>query len=177
MMQLGTPLNHLIRERAYLTGSLGEAKERLVALKQDIAALRKRIALGEEQLEALDHQILALSVIPLDDIRTIRAKPRLSAAPHGRVMAGVIRFFQQSASRPVRVDELHRLVATLSGYRVGIEVTQRQVTDRTKDICGRLKGRGLLERLENSMNPDTGITYGVWRWIGPTPENCAQSGD
>lgn len=176
-MQLGAHLNRLIKERAYLTGSLEVARERLTVIEKEVTALKEALTVGDARREILDQRILALSQIPLDDIRPIRAIPRISKAPHGKVIAGVIQFFQQSAGRSIRSDELQRLVASLSGCRIGIEVTKRQLKFRVANICFRLKQRGVLERLDSSKNSDTGGTHSVWRWIGPAPQSDAQSGE
>ena len=169
MQQLGSKLNSLIKNRSYAAGRharLESEKFRLLARLEEIEA--KQLGLDEE-ISQIDEQIGELSRIDTDHIRPQKPSERVSNAPHGQVIKGVVEYFRDNAGIPIRTDALQLVVASLSGFTGG---PRTKLSARTVEICWHLKQRGWIERLPDCRVPETGRTLGVWRWVGNEAMNA-----
>lgn len=163
MQQLGAPLNRLIKDRSYTSGRISRLEARRKLLLDQLAEIEGQQARLDAHLSGVDAQIQALSRINVSQIRAIAPNEKISQAPHGHVMKGVVEFFRCRGDAPVRSDELQRVVAALSGYSLP---KRKKLQQKTAHLCYVLKERGWLERLEDQAAPEVGRVYAVWRWVG-----------
>jgi hypothetical protein len=117
----------------------------------------------------VDAQIQELSRIKLEHIRAISPNQKISQAPYGHVLRGVVEFLRRRGPQPIRSDQLQQVVASLSGYSSPMRTKLKQ---RTSHICHTLKERGWIERLESQADPVLGRVFGMWRWIGNEAMNA-----
>ncbi len=111
-----------------------------------------------------------VTLIDVDDIRSIRLSERHSTSPHGGVIRDVIHFFQSRAGQGIGTDDLRAYL-----WRVHFDAStpSRVVTKRARDVCYTLMKRGVLERLESRRCEQTKQMLAVWRWIGNAAMNSA----
>lgn len=169
MQQLGVPLNRLIKDRSYTSGRISRLKTRSKLLSAQLAEIETQQAQLEAHLAGVDAQIQALSRIEVSQIRAIAPNGKVSQAPHGHVMKGVVEFFRRRGNVPIRSDDLQKVVADLSGYSLP---KRKKLQQKTAYLCYVLKERGWLERMEDQAAPEVGRVYAVWRWIGNEAMNA-----
>lgn len=114
-------------------------------------------------MSEVDAQIQVLSRIKVAQIRAIVPNEKISQAPHGHVIKGVVEFFRSRGRVPIRSDDLQKIVAAISGYSLP---KRKKLQQKTAYLCYVLKERGWLERLEDQAAPEVGRVYAVWQWIG-----------
>jgi len=168
MQQLGSKLNRL-KDRSYTAGRrarLETDKKRLIARIAEIEAQQKAL---DASLFQIDAQIRTLSSINTEHIRAVKPCEKISSVPRGKVIQGVVDYFRRNAGRPIRSDEIQRVVGELKGFTGG---PRTKLKARTACICFILKKRGWLERLPDSPEPELGRVFGVWRWIGNEAMNA-----
>ncbi|MDO8718876.1 MAG: hypothetical protein Q7K20_07830 [Polaromonas sp.] len=147
-MQLGTKLNRLIKTRSYTLGRRTRLETERQRLMRRIAEIdSKQLELGVA-LVLLDSEITASSAINTSEIRATKPSQRLSKAPHGATMRGVVAYLRRSGGRPIRSDELQEVVRDVSGYDALMRTKLKQ---RTSYVCHILKKRGWLERLNDEQ--------------------------
>jgi len=171
MNRLGNILNRLISTRAYAAGRFQAVELEIEAIRNKLKALEaERIALPMT-IAHCDRRIKELSLIDVDDIRTIRLNERHSTSPYGVVIRDVIHFFQLRAGQGIGTDELRTYL-----WRVHFDAStpSRVVTKRASDLCYALMKRGVLERLESRRCEKTKQMLAVWRWVGNAAMNSAQ---
>lgn len=169
MQQLGVPLNRLIKERSYTSGRIKRLEAKRLELIAKAEEIRSRQTQLESKLEGVDAQIQELSRIKVEHIRAISPNEKISRAPYGHVMRGIVEFLRHRGPQPIRSDQLQEIVASLSGYSHPMRTKLKQ---RTSHICHTLKERGWIERLESQADPVLGRVFGMWRWIGNEAMNA-----
>lgn len=159
--RLGAKLSRLIRERAYLSGTLPGLQERVNILRADLKAANAALKVGSARLEELDAAIGVLSAIDPAGIRPIHSTPRVMSGEHGEFRRELIRVLKDAEGVVGMRALLRHMAATFS-------LPLETPTDRTR--AGYLVRRplnhfrmmGAVKRLPN--HPDTGEA--CWMWIG-----------
>lgn len=163
---LGNRLSRLVRERAYLSGSIPAYKQEVDhaqrVLDGKIALMNQALA----ALECLDQQIGTLSRLDPNEIAAIRATPRKNQIPRGDIRLTLIDMLREKAG-PMTMVELVRRMASTFGWDLSTTRGRRYARDSVRGSLRYLRGKGAVERLSDHLSMN-GITCGIWRWIGTT---------
>lgn len=163
---LGVKLNRIIKEHAYLSGTLLQLQKRAEDLRVEYDAAIADVNTANDQLTELGKQIEKLSAIDLEDIRKIKETPRKTDQQHGTLTRELIRVLK-SIDGPITSGELVQYIVNLYGYPYNT-VTERRATRNA--ILGPLNlfsKRGVVMRLPALE----GTRQGRWQWIRGAGEN------
>ncbi|HLP96848.1 MAG TPA: hypothetical protein VK149_00235 [Sideroxyarcus sp.] len=164
---VGVKLCRLIRERAYLSGSLPDLQKQIIEIKAQLVQARKKLRQAHEQLHLLDKGIASLSAMDTADIRPIRATPRKLVASHGAFTQELIKILSEGLL-PVKTEAIIRHMAEVFDMPRSTpaerENTRRRITRRLRMLVE----KNAVERLHDpSCNQG-----GLWRWIGSYGEDA-----
>ncbi len=168
---IGSRLSRLVRERAYISGSISNLKKDVEQAEANLSAKMRRLDLVLQRLVEVDQQITALSDIDVSEIAAIRPTPRVGKREHGALRRTIIDVM--SSGRPMRSVDLISLMAPIFEWDLSTLEGRKYASNAVCDPLYRFKDRGIVERLPDARS-DTGRPCGVWRWIGPT-DGCTAS--
>lgn len=162
---LGNRLSRLIRERAYLSGSLPELQEDVRQAQTSLDAKVHRLNLAQQRLLDVDQQLRELSSIDPSKIAAIRRTTRHGHKEHGAIRRMI--FDLLKLGQPIRTTDLIRHMAPLFDWDLSTPKGRIYAIDAVREPLRRFKNKGLVERLPDGVS-DNGQRIGVWRWIGPS---------
>lgn len=165
---IGSRLSRLVRERAYISGSISNLKKDVEQAEANLSAKMRRLDLVLQRLVEVDQQITALSDIDVSEIAAIRPTPRVGKREHGALRRTIIDVM--SNGRPMRTVDLITLMAPIFEWDLSTLKGRKYASNAVCDPLYRFKARGLVERLPD-VRSDTGQLCGVWRWIGSSDAN------
>ncbi len=163
---VGLNLSRLIKERAYLSGSLPSMQKEVVDLQSNLKAKENELAQSTDRLAELDKQIAELSAIDPNDIRPIKATPREMIGAHGSFRQELIRLLK-SYDEPVSSGELIDYMAKKFGYQMNSTKQLRAARDAVCRPLNVFRERGVVER-HPSLD---GSQQGRWLWVGAKEDN------
>lgn len=162
--RLSNRLNRLIREHAYLSGSLPDLMEDVRLAEASLATKTKCLELSLQRLIEVDQQITALSAIDVSKIATIRQTPRVGKQEYGALRGTILDIMKNG--RPIKTSDLLRLLAPVFEW----DLTTNQGRDHARHAVikplGIFQKKGVVEKLADEVS-ESGQRCGVWRWIGP----------
>ena len=161
---IGNRLSRLVRERAYLSGSLSGLEEEVRLTETTLVAKRRRLELTLQRLAEINQKITEISAIDLSKIAAIRRTPRVGKKEHGALGRTVIELMK--SGQPMSTVELIRFMAQPFGWDLSTIKGRKYAMDAVRQPLRRFKAMGVVERLSDGL-AETGQLCGVWRWIGP----------
>lgn len=165
---LGNRLSRLVREHAYLSGSLPGLKADVRLAESALTTKTRQLELSLQRLAEVDQQITELSGIDVSEIIAMRRTPRVGKREYGALRRTIIDVM--SNGRPMRTVDLITLMAPIFEWDLSTLKGRKYASNAVCDPLYRFKARGLAERLPN-VRSDTGQLCGVWRWIGSSDDN------
>lgn len=154
-------MSRLVRERAYLSGSLPAIETEVADLRAKLKAARATLKAATDRIQVIDTSIGQLSVIQPSDIRSIRRTPRREGSKHGEFRRELIRVLKE-ASGPVWTGDLVRHMA--DAFDLPMDTVEDR--DRASYLVRRplyvFKNKGAVERIPTG----TPSSEGLWRWCG-----------
>lgn len=157
---VGTKVSRLIRERAYLAGSLPSLESRKTGLERDLAAATEAFEAAQKRLEAIDASITELSAITPSDIRPVRHTPHKLDAGYGDFRREMIRVLKETGG-PVETAELFRHMAATFSMPNTTSAEKRKVRGLVRRPLYEFEKKGAVRRLPSVS--DKG--HGVWEWV------------
>lgn len=158
---VGLKLSRLIRERAYLGGSLPVLEKKVAEREAELNLARQNLQHVLDQINTIDKDIAAQSAIDASDIRPIRRTPRRLQVRHGTFTRELLGILRESPS-PLSTEEIIRHMAEVFNLPRNTPIdrddTRRRVTKRLRVFVA----KNAIERLHEP----TGNGLGLWRWIG-----------
>lgn len=161
---LGSRLSRLVRERAYISGSISSLKKDIVQAEANLCAMTRRLDLVLQRLADVDEQIAALSAIDVSGIAAIRPTPRLGQKEYGSIRRTIIDLMKRG--QPISTAELIQLMTPIFEWNLSTRSGREYAIDAVREPLRRFKNKGVVERLPDQIT-QTGRRCGVWRWIGP----------
>lgn len=158
---LGAKLSRLIKERAYLAGSIPSTQHELEGIQSMLEAKSSELSQKMERLTELDRRIVELSAINVADIRAIKAMPRVMNGEHGSLRREIIKILK-SFDEPVSSGALVEHIAAMFGYPMDTVQQRAKARKYVRDPLNLLKKHGVVVR-HPSLN---GSTQGRWQWVG-----------
>ena len=152
-------MNRLIRERAYLSGSLAEVEDKTSALKAQLSALRRDKRKILVRLGEIDEVIEALSRIQVGQIRPIRAMPRQYVKKHGDFRKELIRVLQD-VNGPIPMSHLVQYMAEAFDLPRNNPAERERATELVRRPLNIFRQKGAVIRLPTLK----GTTEGIWQW-------------
>ena len=159
--RVGTKLSRLIRERAYLSGSLPSLQIEVDELRGRLKVARKALRDATKRRQSIDAAIQELSAIEPSQIRSIRRTPRREGNRHGEFRRELVRVLKNARS-PAWSSDLVRHMAKA----FGLPMETPEQRERARHLVLRplyaFKKKGAVERLPTgAINSE-----GLWRWCG-----------
>lgn len=167
---IGNRLSRLVREHAYLSGSLVGLKEEVRLAEANLAAKVGRLSLALQRLTDVAQSIAELSAIDLSGIAAIRATPRVGKREHGDLRCAIVDIMKHG--KPVNTAEMVQCLAPMFGWDLSTRKGREHAMHAVKRPLIVFRQKGLVERLPDHLSKN-GIKCGVWRWIGPSDTNEA----
>ncbi len=162
--RLGNRLCRLVREHAYLSGSLPNLKEEVRLAEINLATKTGHMELATQRLAEVQYQITKLSAIDLSGIASIRPTPRVGKKEHGALRQTILEVMK--SGRAIRTVDLIRLMAPIFEWDLSTLKGRRYAKEAVRGPLRRFEAMGVVERLPDALS-DLGQPCGVWRWIGP----------
>ena len=166
MAQTVSPkIARLIRQRAYLSGSLKDLETRVTSIQAQLDAAQAAVATTHRTLAEIDQEIrTACPGIDPEDIRSIRAWPKLGDAPFGGLIDAIVQVLRQSP-QGVTTEELRDLLS--DKFRLGGEnaAERRRARNRVLRPLNGLKAKGLVQRFDGGTSR-SGQPIARWLWLG-----------
>lgn len=159
----GNTLNRLIKEHAYLAGSLPAIQLKIDVLRSSLEASIERLNKGNDRLVELGNMISEMSEINLAEIREIKANTRRSNGAHGSIRRELIRVLQ-SADKPLSSGALVQYMAELFGYPMTTVEERIRARDMVRRPLNIFRTHGAVIR-HPSID---GSTQGRWEWVKGT---------
>lgn len=157
--RLGTNLSRLIRERAYLSGTLPALEVRVSTLRADLKAANAALLAASSRMAELDAAIGALSAIDPVDIRPIRSTPRVMRGVHGEFRRELLRVLKE-ADGAVGMRDLVRHMATTFCLPMGTPADRERAGYLVRRPLNVFRSKGAVRRLPE--HPDTGEACWIW---------------
>jgi len=158
---VGLKLSRLIKERAYLAGSLPSTQNEVEDLRANLKAKESELTQRTDRLADLDKQIAELSAIDPNDIRPIKATPRKMIGAHGSFRQELIRLLK-SYDEPVPTGELTEYMAEKFGFQTNTAKEVIAANDAVRRPLNLFRSRGVVERYPSL----DGSLQGRWLWVG-----------
>ena len=111
---IGNRLSRLVREHAYLSGSLVGLKEEVRLAEANLAAKVGRLSLALQRLTDVAQSIAELSAIDLSGIAAIRATPRVGKREYGDLRSAIVDIMKHG--KPVNTAEMVQSLARMFGW-------------------------------------------------------------
>lgn len=161
---IGNQLSRLVREHAYLSGSLVGLKEEVRLAEANLAAKVGDLSLVLQRLAEVAQRITELSSIDLSGVAAIRATPRVGKLEYGALRNAIVDIMKHG--NPVNTAELVQSLAPLFGWDLLTHKGREHARHAVKRPLAVFRQKGIVERLPDHLSKN-GIKCGVWRWIGP----------
>ena len=158
---VGTKLSRLIKERAYLTGSLPELDGQIAELKLQIRKSKAMAKEARQRIEQVDWQIQALSAIDTTQIRAIRRTPRRLQAKHGAFVGELIQILREDPL-PVRTEDIVAHMVQVFNMPQSTPHEREHTRKRITRCLRNLVSKGAVKRLHDPRQTISGL----WCWTG-----------
>ncbi|MGZ8258132.1 MAG: hypothetical protein ACXWTR_03040 [Methylotenera sp.] len=166
--KIGKTLSRLIKEHAYLAGSLPAIQKEAEEFQSRLEASIEKLSKGNSRLVELGKQITELSAIDPADIRVIKAKPRKMQGDHGRLRRELVQVLQQH-DEPVESGELVQYIVNLFSYPFDTPSQKRLARNAINGPLNLFKKRGVVIR-HPSLD---GSSQGRWQWVKSAEDDQA----
>lgn len=145
---LGIKLNGLIKQHAYLGGTLLRLQKKAEDMRVLYEAAITAVNVTNDQLAELGVKINELSAIDIEEIRKIKETPCKTAMPHGTLARELIRVLQ-SHGGPVETCELVKHIVNLYGYPYNSPASRRATRKAVVCPLNLFRKRGAVTRLQS----------------------------
>ena len=163
---LGIKLNRLIKEHAYVGGSLLRLQKKAEDLRVEYEAAVTAVNEANDYREVLGKKIEELSAINLDDIRKTKETPRKTDQPLGSLTRELIRVLK-SIDGPITTGELVQYIVKLYGYPYNTLAERRATRNAITGPLNLFSKRGAVIR----MPCLEGSQQGRWQWVHHATDN------
>jgi hypothetical protein len=163
---LGPKLSRLIRERAYLSGTLLILQKEFDLIKLQLEAKATSASNASERLNELDKQIIELSAIEPLEIRAIRLTPRVMHGSHGSFRRELV-WILQNTDEPISTGPLVQYMAEMFSLSLDTHQQRTCAREKIRGPLNILKKRGVVTRLPSLE----GSTQGRWQWNHAADDN------
>lgn len=163
---VGLKLSRLIKERAYLSGSLSSTQKEVDDLRSKLKTKENELAQKTDRIAEVDKLIAEQSAIDTADIRAIRSMPRKMNGEHGGLTRELIAALK-IVDKPVASGVLVEYLAEMFGYPMDTPQQRAKTRKYIRGPLNLLRKRGVVVR-HPSLD---GSRQGRWQWIGYQDQN------
>lgn len=166
--RLGTKLNRLIKERAYLGGTISILNSELARIQLLAEAKVAELTVANSRLAEIDRLITEYSAIKPEDIRAIREKRRRVKGEHGKLILELTMLLK-SKNGPVDTRDMVTHIVNKYSFPMTNAAERRSARAAVNGPLNKLKKLGIVQRLPSA----SGSSAGRWLWIGVNDNNQA----
>lgn len=157
---VGARLSRLIRERAYTAGALQEMDKQVEMIEAELSAAREKANDARARIEHLDQEITKLSAIEPENIRPIRAMPRIMKGAHGDFGRELIRILKEENGGTLEMLQMVRHMAAVFDLPMSTPEERERAGYLVRRRLNVFRKKGAVER----MPTDSSNAPGLWRW-------------
>ena len=159
----------LAKDLAYRKGEIQTLSTREKALVAELAETKAQLQVAEKAVLELSRKIQDFHLNP-DDVRTIRATPRLDGVRHGVFRKELAQLLQQTGE-PLGTAEILELLQAENQAGLKLPTKRRDAMHRIARDLRVLRDRGWVIRADGG----SAGAKATWLWIGEKPTSQESS--